>query len=162
MSKILVIYGSTTGMMEGYADDIAQKLDATVMNVADVTPEKLQDYDCLLLGTSTWGAGEMQDDWYDGVNTLKKASLGGKVIALFGCGDAAGYPDTFCGGMSEIYDAIKDSGAKVVGFVDAASYTYDDSASVIDGRFVGLALDVNENNDERIAAWVEILKLELQ
>ena len=36
-------------------------------------------------------------------------------------------------------------------------YTFDDSESVVDGKFVGLALDeVNEDNktDERIDAWV--------
>ena len=30
----------------------------------------------------------MQDDWYDGVKTLKSAGLAGKTVALFGCGDS--------------------------------------------------------------------------
>ena len=30
---------------------------------------KVASHENLLLGTSTWGAGEMQDDWYDGVKT---------------------------------------------------------------------------------------------
>ena len=150
MSKVLVVYGSTTGTLEGYAGEIAEKLGGEVMGIADVTADKLQEFDCLLLGTSTWGAGDMQDDWYDGIETIKAANLAGKTVAIYGCGDAAGYADTFCGGMREIYDAVKDSGAKIVGFVDAASYSYEDSASVIDGQFVGLALDINEENGERI------------
>lgn len=161
MSKVLVVYGSTTGTLEGYASEIAEKLGGEVMGIADVTADKLQEFDCLLLGTSTWGAGDMQDDWYDGIETIKAANLAGKTVAIYGCGDAAGYADTFCGGMREIYDAIKDSGAKIVGFVDAASYSYEDSASVIDGQFVGLALDINEENGERIDAWTEAIKATL-
>lgn len=161
MSKVLVVYGSTTGTLEGYAGEIAEKLGGEVMGIADVTADKLQEFDCLLLGTSTWGAGDMQDDWYDGIETIKAANLAGKTVAIYGCGDAAGYADTFCGGMREIYDAVKDSGAKIVGFVDAASYSYEDSVSVIDGQFVGLALDINEENGERIDAWTEAIKATL-
>ena len=99
----------------------------------------------------------MQDDWYDGVKVLKGADLSGKTVALFGCGDSESYPDTFVGGMAEIYNAAKAAGADVIGAVSTDGYTFDDSESVVDGHFVGLALDeVNEDDktDERIEAWV--------
>ena len=118
----------------------------------------------LVLGTSTWGAGEMQDDWYDGVKAVKAANLNGKTVAIFGCGDSEGYSDTFCGGMGELYNAAKEAGAKVIGQVSTDGYTYDDSEAVVDGQFVGLALDeVNEDDktDERIDAWVAAIKPEL-
>lgn len=53
------------------------------------------------------------------------------------------------------------AGATLVGSVDASTYSYDDSEAVVDGKFVGLALDVNESDsqtNERIANWVETLK----
>ena len=59
--------------------------------------------------------------------------------------------------MAEIYNAVKKAGANVIGAVPTEGYTFDDSESVVDGKFVGLALDeVNEDNktDERIDAWV--------
>ena len=161
MKKTLVVFGSTTGSLQAYAEDIAGKLGADIKNVADVNAALLEEYDNLLLGTSTWGAGDVQDDWYDGLETLKQANLAGKTIALFGCGDADGYGDTFCGGMSEIYKVVENSGAKLIGAVDASTYNYTDSESVVDGKFVGLALDVNEDNDERIANWVEEIKDQL-
>jgi flavodoxin I len=111
----------------------------------------------LILGTSTWGAGELQDDWYDGLKVLQSADLTGKVIALFGCGDCESYGDTFVGGLGELYDGIKQSGARIVGSVSTDGYTFDDSAAVVDGKFVGLPLDdVNEDNmtDGRIDAWI--------
>lgn len=157
MSKTIVIYGSSTGTCEAIAEKIASKLGAETLNVQDLTADVIAANQNLILGTSTWGAGELQDDWYDGVNTLKGADLSGKVIALFGCGDAESYSDTFVGGMGELYDAVKDSGAKIVGAVPTDGYTFDDSAAVVGGQFVGLPLDdVNEDDktDGRIDAWV--------
>ena len=117
--------------------------------------------DNLILGTSTWGAGEVQDDWYDGIKVIKNADLSGKTVALFGCGDSESYPDTFVGGMAEIYNAVKKAGANVIGAVATDGYTFDESESVVDDKFVGLALDeVNEDGktDERIDAWVAEIK----
>lgn len=158
MKKTLVVFGSSTGNCQSFAEIIAQKIKADIIDVSNININKLAEYDNLVLGTSTWGAGEMQDDWYDGIKNLKDADLSGKTVALFGCGDADSYGDTFCGGMREIYDILKDSGANIVGGVDAEEYTFDDSESVIDGKFVGLALDVNEDEDKsegRIDNWIQ-------
>ena len=165
MRKTIVIYGSTTGTCQEFAGQIAQKLGVSdVKNVSDVDAGVLAEYDNLLLGTSTWGAGELQDDWYGGIDSLKSANLSGKTIALFGCGDADEYPDTFCGGMAEIYNTVKDNGANIIGQVDAGTYTYDDSEAVIDGMFVGLALDCSESeakSEKRIDDWLDGIKGEL-
>ena len=151
MNKTIVIYGSSTGTCESIAEKIAQKLGCEALNVQELTADVISENQNLILGTSTWGAGELQDDWYDGVSTLKSANLNGKTIALFGCGDAESYGDTFVGGMGELYDAVKDSGARIVGSVETSD------TAVVGGKFVGLPLDdVNEDNktNSRIDAWV--------
>ena len=161
MSKTIVIFGSSTGTCEGIAEKIGAKLGAEVVNVQDLNDDVLAA-DNLLLGTSTWGAGELQDDWYDGVETIKGADLSGKTVAIFGCGDSASYSDTFCGAMKDLYDAAKEAGANVIGEVSTDGYTFDDSDAIVDGKFVGLALDdINEDDktDERIDAWLERLGL---
>lgn len=160
MSKTIVVYGSTTGTCESIAQTIGDQLGVEVINVSDLTANQLAEADNIVLGTSTWGAGELQDDWYDGVNVVKSANLSGKRVALFGCGDSASYSDTFCGGMKELYDAAVAAGATVVGAVPTDGYTFDDSDAVVDGQFVGLALDdVNEDDktSERISAWLPAL-----
>ena len=157
MKKTVVVYGSSTGTCEAIAEKIGAKLGAEVMNVQDLTADVVAANENLILGTSTWGAGELQDDWYDGLKVLQSADLTGKVIALFGCGDCESYGDTFVGGLGELYDGIKQSGARFVGSVSTDGYTFDDSAAVVDGKFVGLPLDdVNEDNmtDGRIDAWI--------
>lgn len=161
MSKTIVVYGSSTGTCEAIAQTIGEKLGANVINVSDLTVNDVKEADNLVLGTSTWGSGEMQDDWYDGVKVLKEAGLSGKKVAVFGCGDSASYSDTFCGGMKELYDATEAAGATMVGNdVATDGYTYDDSDSVVDGHFIGLALDdVNEDDqtEARIDAWIPTL-----
>ncbi|HCJ46709.1 MAG TPA: flavodoxin [Prevotella sp.] len=157
MKPTVVIYGSSTGTCQSIAQTIAGKLGVEAIDVTTLTPEVVKAHDNLILGTSTWGAGDMQDDWYDGVKVLKSAGLQGKTVAVFGCGDSASYSDTFCGGLRELSDAAQEAGATVIGSVAASDYTYDDSEAVVDGRFVGLALDdVNEDDktENRIEAWI--------
>ena len=157
MKKTIVVFGSSTGTCESIANDIAAKLGCEAINMQDFSADHVADNDNLILGTSTWGCGELQDDWYDGVKVLEGADLSQKTVALFGCGDSQSYCDTFCGGMSELYKAAKGAGATVVGSVDASDYDYEDSEAVVDGKFVGLALDNDNEGDktsERIEAWI--------
>ena len=163
MGKTAIIYGSTTGTTEDIAGRIASKLNIAqgdIYEISKVTADTVAGYDTLLLGSSTWGSGDLQDDWYDGIETLKGADLAGKKIALFGCGDSSSYSDTFCSALGTIYNDLKDSGATFVGSVDPSDYTFDGSDAVVDGQFVGLPIDeANESDktDERISNWVASL-----
>lgn len=164
MNTTIVIYGSSTGTCEAIAEKIASKLGCKALNVQELNDAIVEENQNLILGTSTWGAGEMQDDWYDGLKTLQNADLKGKTIAFFGCGDAWSYSDTFVGGMGELYKSIKESGARFIGSVDTTDYKFDDSEAVIDGKFIGLPLDdINEDDktDSRIDAWLNVINPEL-
>ena len=167
MKKTGIFYGSTTGTTESVARLIADKLGiapADVHEVSKVDTALVESYDALILGTSTWGDGELQDDWYDGLKVLQGAHLSGKIVALFGCGDSESYSDTFCDAMGLLYEGLKDSGCTFVGAVDDSDYTYSASVAAADGKFVGLALDdVNESDrtDDRVSAWAAQLQTEL-
>lgn len=161
MKPTIVVYGSSTGTCQSIAETIASKLGVEAIEVSSMTADTISANENLILGTSTWGAGELQDDWYDGIKTLKSVGLSGKTVALFGCGDSESYPDTFCGGMKELYDAATEAGANVLQGVATAGYTFDESEAVEGDHFVGLALDdVNEDDktEERIDAWLEAIK----
>jgi len=63
MKNICVIYGSSTGTCQGLAEKIGQQLgvqDDGIIDVQNLTADVVNKYDVLILGTSTWGAGEMQ------------------------------------------------------------------------------------------------------
>lgn len=167
MKKTGIFYGSTTGTTESVARLIADKLGIAPADVHEVTKldtALVESYDALILGTSTWGDGELQDDWYDGLKVLQGANLSGKTVALFGCGDSESYPDTFCDGIGLLFENLKDSGCTFVGAVDDSGYTYSASVAAADGKFVGLALDdVNESDrtDDRVSAWAAQLQAAL-
>lgn len=163
MKKYGIFYGSATGTTARIAEKMGAKLELAAENIHDVrtvSPEKFGDYDVLLLGTSTWGDGELEEDWYDVLAALQVMSLAGKKIALFGCGDES-MTDTFCNGVGELYKRLKDSGAEIIGSFDTEGYDFSYSEAVHDGVAVGLLLDeVNkpEMTDARIEKWVEKIK----
>ena len=155
-----IFFSSTMGTTEAVAADIAKQLgvaDADVHNVADTPAGEVQKYDLLVLGSSTWGAGELQDDWYDFLDALKRKALSGKRVALFGCGDAGIYSDTFCDAMAEIRDGLASTGCTFVGGFDAEEYPGCGSRLCQDGEAIGWAVDDSASDAEnqmRMELWI--------
>lgn len=164
MAKIGIFYGSSTGYTADVADRIAKKLGvalADVHNVGETAPSKLGDYDVLILGSSTWGSGDMETDWEDFINGAEELSLQGKKIAIFGCGDET-MSDTFCNAIGKIYHRMQGTGATFIAPFNADGYDFTHSDAIVDGVAVGLMLDeVNHADltDAKIDAWTkEIMK----
>ncbi len=157
-----IFYGSSTGNTEALAKQIATKLgvEATdLFDVAKVPAANAAGYDLLLLGSSTWGLGDLQDDWQDFIGQLKKVNLSGKKVGLFGCGDSASYPDTFCDAMALIRDELEGTGCTFVGETDASGYA--GYSRAFDGkRALGLVADDDEpgQTGARMEAWIEAVK----
>jgi len=150
------------GNTEEAANLIAAELGVDdIYNIGSTTAEVLNGYDKLVIGTSTWGSGDLQDEW-DSFD-LDSIKVKDKVIALFGMGDSSSYSDTYCNGMGILFEKFSANGAKIVGAVSTDGYEFDESIAVKDGKFVGLALDADNQSDlteSRIKAWVEQIKPE--
>lgn len=163
MSKIGIFYGSSTGTTEDIANRIADQLGVAGGDIYDVAEADAADadaYDTILLGSSTWGDGELQDDWYDFMEELKE-HLDGKKVGFFGTGDSDSYADSFCDAVGILYDEVADSGCTTIGSMPTDGYNYEESLAERNGHFVGLLIDeVNEDDmtDERIEAWVKTIK----
>lgn len=164
--KTAIFYGSTNGNTADAALKIQKHMNADIYDVGKLkNGDDLAKYDMLILGTSTWYDGDLQDDWDSFMSHLKSTDLSGKIVALFGLGDQEGYGSDFVSGMRLIYDTVIEKGAKVIGAWEDKGYSYDSSASVIEGKFVGLALDEDnqsELTDNRIATWCEQLNASLK
>ncbi|MDO4576054.1 MAG: flavodoxin [Planctomycetia bacterium] len=162
MQSVKVIYGSSTGSTQNAALAIALALNGTAINISDAQPEDFQA-DLLILGTSTWGWGELQDDWLSGINKLDALDLNGKKVAVFGLGDQEGFADTFVAGMKILADKLAECGAIRVGETSAKGYSCTSCDAIQDGKFCGLALDDTnqpEKTASRISLWAEALKKE--
>mgnify|MGYP000415710013 CR=1 FL=1 len=157
-----LFYGSSTGNSEEIASKIANELgDIEVFDLSQVDIAKINDYDKVILGGSTWGEGELNDDWDEAWDSFKTINLLDKTVALFGLGDQDSYPDDFSNALGIIYEQVSTSGANIVGFTSTQGYDYEDSKAEIDGKFVGLVIDEDNQDDltdERISAWIEDIK----
>lgn len=166
MAKIGIFYGSSTGNTEVVAEKIKLLFDkdAELHSIEDASKADIEKYKYLIFGTSTWGIGDMQDDWEDFIEVLEEVIFNGKKLALFGLGDQLNYPDSFVDGMGAIHDAIYDR-VDIVGAWPTDGYTFKESAAVKNGEFVGLALDKENQQsltDKRLKEWVAVLKKEFK
>lgn len=163
MAKIGIFYGSTTGYTADLANRIGKKLGVEMQDIHDVSktaPSALGNYDILLLGCSTWGAGEMQENWEDFVDGAEELSLRGKKVAVFGCGDET-MSDTFCNAVGQLYHRMQNTGAQFIGQYNADGYHFNHSEADLGGVYAGLMIDeINhpELTDARIDAWVKLIK----
>jgi flavodoxin short chain len=121
MSKVLIVYGSTTGNTEAVAEQISDILkdkgaDVTMKNVVDATVAELGNgYDLTVLGSSTWGDDdiEFQEDFGIFYEDLDKAELKDKKVAIFGCGDSS--YEHFCGAVDLLEEKMDILGGKIIG-----------------------------------------------
>lgn len=161
-----IFYASSTGNTQSVASMIAQELNIeNVFDIANCDIKTLTQYDQLILGVSTWGDGDLQDDWDDAWNEFCKLDFSGKTVALFGLGDQESYSDNYVDAMGTVYEQVIKKGAKVVGFTSAQEYDFEESTALNDsGEFVGLALDEDNQSDltnDRVAFWCKQIKDEL-
>ena len=160
MRKIGIFYASATGTTADIARRIAKALgvaDADVHDVDDTAPDRLGDYDMIIIGSSTYGSGDLEDDMTDFLDSASSLSLKDKKIAVFGCGDET-MADTFCNAVGTIYKRLEDTGATMIGEFPPTGYTFEASSAADGVTMVGLVIDeVNhpELTDKRIAQWVE-------
>ena len=118
MKKTVIIYGSTTGNTEMVANWIKDALgslgeQADLFDVDEMTPESASEYSIIILGSSTWGTGELQDDFDEFYEAMSYEYFKGKKVAVFGCGDSDMFPDYFCQAVDTIAEKAIVCGADV-------------------------------------------------
>ncbi|MFW5776845.1 MAG: flavodoxin [Spirochaetota bacterium] len=159
--SIGIFYGSSTGNTKDVATKLQEALGGDLRNISDVDADTIAGYDNLVFATSTWGAGDLQDDWEDFFPNLDDLDFSGKKVAIMGLGDQENYGDTFVDAMQILADKVDQLGGKLVGFTSTEGYEYDNSQAERDGRFVGLVIDEDGQSDltdERVANWAADLK----
>src|SRR5690606_3293713 len=98
MEPIGLFYGSDSSNTEDASNEIADLLgkagyDVDVIEVINrMEPARLKEYKRIIVGCPTWDIGELQSDWERVYKHFDDIRFDEQTIALFGSGDAAGYP----------------------------------------------------------------------
>ena len=74
MKEVALFYGTYTGITGEIAQKIVNELGADKVDIFNISQngEKMNDYNKLIIGTSTWSIGELQEDWNDFMPSLQQ------------------------------------------------------------------------------------------
>lgn len=89
----IIVYASMTGTTELMARSIADSLRRTgdqvvIKDAIDSYADELKNYERILVGSCTWGDGDLSDEIADFHDELLNIDLSGKMAAAFGSGDS--------------------------------------------------------------------------
>ena len=170
MAKIGIFVGSSGGTTQ----EVAEKLEEFFEDVELINMEEdyddldqFNEFDTLLLGSSTWGQGDVQRDWVDPLYEIEndEPDFSGKKVAFFGAGDQKTHGEHFASALGKLEAIFSKCGADTgFGYFPTDDYEYEYSLAEKDGKFCGLVIDeINqaELTDERISSWVNQLKSEM-
>lgn len=166
MKKIGLFYAAEAKKTAMVAAKIQKELgkNVEVIPVEEAWQDDFMAHDCIIVGASTWFDGELPTYWDELVPELQTLDLSAKKVAVFGLGDQVKYPDNFADGVGILADIFEADGAMLVGFTPIDGYTFGQSRAVRDGKWSGLVLDVENQDDltdKRIQEWCKQLKKEL-
>ncbi|MCP4322421.1 MAG: flavodoxin FldB [Alteromonadales bacterium] len=168
--KIGLFYASSTC----YTEIVAEKIQATIgeelvdiYNIKETGLSKMNDYDILILGISTWDYGELQEDWGALWHEVCGLNVNNKLVALFGLGDQEGYGEWFIDAVGMLHDELLPQSPKFIGQWPIDGYQFSASKALTADKqhFYGLAVDEDsqyELSDERINRWCLQILEEIQ
>ena len=89
MSKVAVVYWSSTGNTEAMANAVVEGVqgagsEAVLLTASEFDSSKLGDYDAVAFGCPAMGAEVLEEDEFDPMFSELEGSLSGKKIAIFG------------------------------------------------------------------------------
>ena len=167
MKKIAIIYSfntiKTAKAVKILADHFKED-EIELVNAEDITSEKFLASDVMILGVPTWFDGELPNYWDEFVPEIEDMNLKGKKIAIFGNGNQKDYSENFVDGIGLMAQLLESRGAKIIGYTSAEGYTFEKSKALIGDKFMGLALDFENQaakNKDRIKNWAENIKKEI-
>ncbi|MCG8317337.1 MAG: flavodoxin [Pseudomonadales bacterium] len=173
MKKIGIFFGTETGTTRLIAKKLYKLLGNEIadkpINVNRITADDFLQYDALILGTPSYGEGDipglsagcLEKNWEEFLAQFGQPDLSSKRIAMFGLGAQERYSERFASSLIALYSIFDALGADMIGDWPIDGYSFDHSASVVNGRFIGLIIDQRTQSmltEERLQHWIELIK----
>ena len=165
MKKIAIFWGSSTDNTTTATEFMKEYLEMNehqveIFNIADFEPEKILEFNNIIIGCPTWHIGELQEDWDSVFQDYEKLDFSGKIGAFFGCGDQVGYPGNFLDAIGMLAEPFIKNGGTLIGKCERDNYQFTGSKALDkDDKLMGLGLDY-DNDDEETCEDFMIMWLE--
>ncbi|MFL6554855.1 MAG: flavodoxin domain-containing protein [Bacillus sp. (in: firmicutes)] len=107
--KIAIVYSSKTGNTEELAGRICQlflmkDVRVSLFRIEQFSVQDLSEFSAVVVGTYTWGNGEIPQDMIELYRAFETQDLKNVVTGVIGTGDS-GYP-MFCGAVDKFKDML--------------------------------------------------------
>lgn len=108
--KLAIVYASITGNTEELAEILCgcfrnQGMETDCYSLEDFSLSSISDYDSFVIGTYTWGDGDVPDEFLPLQQELLRSPQ--RVRGIFGTGDSF-YPK-FCGAVDLLHEIFLDA-----------------------------------------------------
>ena len=115
--RTIIVYASMTGATELMAETIAAELtkngDQVLLRDAfEAEAEELASYERILIGSYTWGDGDLADEILVFYDEMADVDLTGKLGVAFGPGDSA--YDHFARAVDLLEEALQNQGCALI------------------------------------------------
>lgn len=107
--EIAIVYASVTGNTEALSDILVQSLQSkglepSIYKVTDFALKELSHYDIVIVGTYTWGSGEVPAEMTGLFQAFERLNRKELVTAVFGTGDS--FFAEYCGAVDRFRDML--------------------------------------------------------
>lgn len=148
--KTVIVYASTSGNTRALTEEIAKGIGGIVdmFEVSTIDVDILKNYDAIVIGSYTWGNGDLPTVMKPFYNKLMSMDLSDKVTAVFGTGES-NYRH-FCRAVDIFRDLLKDISDLAVTLRVEQLYQHGDLDRV--GKFCNLLkarMDSRKNLDRK-------------
>lgn len=169
MDKIGIFFGTDSGTTRLIGKKMAKiigEVASKPLNVNRISVDDMLQYDSLILGTPSYGEGDLPGiatgipagSWEEFMPQLEGKDFSGKRIALYGLGNQDKYGERFVDSLIKLYSKLTELGAEIIGQWPIDDYNFESSKSIVDGQFVGLVLDQQNQallTDARMKSWLD-------
>ena len=166
MDNAGIFYATATGRTDRLVDQIELQWEGHLhrAELKSTDPKDLQGFDFLLLGSPTYGIGDLHHHWHDFLDGMKELDLSKKTVGLFVMADGRFHGDSFAGALGLLFDSIQPLGGVIRGSSDPEDYQFSKTTSLrCGGQFPGLVVDWSSPGErrktpERITRWLRQLR----
>ncbi|RFB13394.1 flavodoxin [Bacillus sp. HNG] len=117
MNNAILVYASMSGNTELMATYIAEgvrekEIQLDVKECFEIDPEELVNYDGIIIGSYTWGEGELPDELLDFYDEMDHLDFHLKKSAVFGSGSTL--YSNYGGAVDLLVEKLKQIGADII------------------------------------------------